>query len=204
MLFLWSVQLTSETIFILRRIKGEIESKIYIDLHVKYSLFLSGFNEMWIFSKGFESTQLQNLMKICPVVTKLFHADRRSDVTKLIVAFRSFANGPTEYLNMTHCDNNVLILVGWSMHKFFFSIIHHPRETVVLWILRWTAMYTPGYRIIHDTSDVNVLCCYIVILCIPCSTFRSCCHFVRNHDFNLRNNQLWTTYIPWFELVTFM
>ena len=32
-------------------------------------------------------------MKISPVGTELFHADRRTDVTKLI-AFRSFANAP--------------------------------------------------------------------------------------------------------------
>ena len=57
-------------------------------------------------------------MKICPVVTKLFHADRRSDMTKLIVAFRSFANGPTNYVNMSYCNNNALILVGWRTQKF--------------------------------------------------------------------------------------
>jgi len=33
-------------------------------------------------------------MKIHPVVAELFRADRRTDMTKLIVAFRSFMNGP--------------------------------------------------------------------------------------------------------------
>jgi len=33
-------------------------------------------------------------MKIRPVEAKLFHADRRTDMTKLIVAFRNFANAP--------------------------------------------------------------------------------------------------------------
>jgi len=33
-------------------------------------------------------------MKICPVAAELFHADGRTDATKLIVAFRSFANAP--------------------------------------------------------------------------------------------------------------
>jgi hypothetical protein len=33
-------------------------------------------------------------MKIRPVGAELFHADRRTDTTKLIVAFRNFANGP--------------------------------------------------------------------------------------------------------------
>ena len=33
-------------------------------------------------------------MKIHPVGTELFHADRRTDMTKLIVAFRNCANVP--------------------------------------------------------------------------------------------------------------
>jgi len=33
-------------------------------------------------------------MDIRPVETKLFHADRRTDMTKLIVAFRNCANAP--------------------------------------------------------------------------------------------------------------
>jgi hypothetical protein len=33
-------------------------------------------------------------MKICPVGAELFHADRRTEMTKLIVAFHDFANAP--------------------------------------------------------------------------------------------------------------
>jgi len=33
-------------------------------------------------------------MKICPVGAELFHADRRTDMTNVIVAFRNFANLP--------------------------------------------------------------------------------------------------------------
>jgi len=33
-------------------------------------------------------------MKIRPVGAELFHADRRTDTEKLIVAFRNFANAP--------------------------------------------------------------------------------------------------------------
>ena len=35
-------------------------------------------------------------MKILQVGTQLFHVDRRTDMTKLIVAFRNFANGPSK------------------------------------------------------------------------------------------------------------
>jgi hypothetical protein len=39
-------------------------------------------------------TQILNFMEIRPVEAKLFHADRRTDTTKLMVAFRNFANAP--------------------------------------------------------------------------------------------------------------
>jgi hypothetical protein len=37
-------------------------------------------------------------IKIRPVGAELFHSDRQTDMTKLIVAFRNFANAPTEIL----------------------------------------------------------------------------------------------------------
>jgi hypothetical protein len=47
----------------------------------------------------FEKTQIYIFIKILPVGTELFHAegrsDRQTDMTKLIVAFRNFANAPT-------------------------------------------------------------------------------------------------------------
>jgi len=36
-------------------------------------------------------------MKIRQVGSDLFHADRRTDMTKLIVAFRNFSNAPKSY-----------------------------------------------------------------------------------------------------------
>jgi hypothetical protein len=41
-----------------------------------------------------KNTQISNLMKIRPVVAELFHADGRTDTTKLIFALRDFANAP--------------------------------------------------------------------------------------------------------------
>jgi len=37
---------------------------------------------------------MQNFMKIRPVGAELFHADRQTDITKQIVAFRYLANAP--------------------------------------------------------------------------------------------------------------
>jgi len=47
------------------------------------------------FSIIFEKNiQISNLMRIRPVGDGLFHADGRTDMTKLTVAFRKFANVP--------------------------------------------------------------------------------------------------------------
>jgi hypothetical protein len=63
-------------------------------LHLKCMLFLSDFNEIWIFHTGFfKKTQILNFMKIRPLESELFHADGRTDMTKLFVTFLSFANG---------------------------------------------------------------------------------------------------------------
>jgi hypothetical protein len=45
-----------------------------------------------MFSK--KSTQTLNSIKNRPVGAELFHADRRTDTTKLTVAFRNFAKAP--------------------------------------------------------------------------------------------------------------
>jgi hypothetical protein len=43
-------------------------------------------------NKFSKNNQISNVTKICLVETKLFHADRQTDMTKLIVIFHNFAN----------------------------------------------------------------------------------------------------------------
>ena len=53
---------------------------------VRFSCNLAFLDSFW------RNAQISNFMKIRPVGAELFHADRRTDVTKIIVAFRNFAN----------------------------------------------------------------------------------------------------------------
>ena len=72
---------------------SEILSYMRKRLHVKYPLFLSNFNKTWIFStEGRKKAQMSNFIKICPVGKEIFHADGRTDMQKLTLAFRNFAN----------------------------------------------------------------------------------------------------------------
>jgi flagellar basal body rod protein FlgG len=48
-----------------------------------------------------KNTGIPNFMKIRPVRAELFHVDGRTDMTKLIVAFRNFANA-SKIVSFTH------------------------------------------------------------------------------------------------------
>ena len=54
--------------------------------------FLWKFNLLDRFSKNI---LISNFTKIRPVGAELFRADRQPDMSKLIIAFRNFANAPT-------------------------------------------------------------------------------------------------------------
>jgi len=50
-------------------------------------------------------------MKIRPVVAELFLADRRTDMTKVIVAFRNFANAPKNCYSATRSPSCLWLYV---------------------------------------------------------------------------------------------
>jgi hypothetical protein len=72
---------------------SEFSSKMWKRLHVKCPLFLSDFNETWIFSKDFRKKALKYQVSSKSVYWKP-SCSIRTDVTKLIVAFRNFSNAP--------------------------------------------------------------------------------------------------------------
>jgi hypothetical protein len=72
---------------------SEILSKLYIGLTVKHQLFFSDCNETWTFWTDFRNMLKSNFMKILSVGSGRTdgQTDGRSNMTKVIVASRSFA-----------------------------------------------------------------------------------------------------------------
>jgi hypothetical protein len=60
---------------------------MYIDLHVKYPLLLSDFNQTENSRQSFEKCQISSFMKIRPVGAEFFRADRQRGMAEVIVAF---------------------------------------------------------------------------------------------------------------------
>ena len=66
-----------------------------VGVHSKCPLLFSDFNESQNFvDRISRNTQISNFTKILPERAELFHANRRTDMTKLIVAFRNSVNAP--------------------------------------------------------------------------------------------------------------
>ena len=64
------------------------DQKMNIGLHVMYPLLLSDFNETWIFFTDFRKILKHQISwKISPLRPELFHADGRTDMTKLRIVF---------------------------------------------------------------------------------------------------------------------
>ena len=78
---------------------GLLRDDLYLYLHVKYPLFLSGFNETWHFLTGF-----RKILKYQIVIPKssrwdpscYMRTDGQTDTTKLTIGFRSFAKAPSK------------------------------------------------------------------------------------------------------------
>ena len=88
----FSVQVLSETFFILRRIERHVTINVYwFSCEVPVILFRFEWNPIFLYRFS-KNNQILNFMKIHPMGAELFHAGGQTDMTKLIVTFRNSAN----------------------------------------------------------------------------------------------------------------
>ena len=111
--FWFSLQVLFET-FLIMWINERDTIKMYFGLHVKYSLFLSDFNENWIVSSDFDKSsniKFHENPSSGSRVVPCGQTVRQTDMTKLVVAFHNFSDVPKTY-------NFPLLLYGcgtWSV-----------------------------------------------------------------------------------------
>ena len=92
-------------------------------LHVKYSLLLSDFDKnMNFLNRLSKNPQISNFMKIRPVGAELFHADGRTDMTKLIVASYSSVDVNSCFVLVLACAHTVH--VG---NNSYLNLISNPK-----------------------------------------------------------------------------
>ena len=90
---------TFKIYLILRRYERDIViniHRLYRGIHIKYTLFLSDFNKIWIFTADFRKIVKYDISwksvqwkPSCSMLT-----DGRTDMTKIIVAYRDFTKAP--------------------------------------------------------------------------------------------------------------
>jgi hypothetical protein len=79
------------------------------DIHLKYPLFFSCFNETGIFSTDFiKNTQISSFMKIGRMGAECFDADGRTDMAKVIIALRTSADATENVELLLRCHRIVL------------------------------------------------------------------------------------------------
>ena len=93
-MFWFSLQLLSETLLILRRTGWEMIKNVYW-----YPLFLLDFNDTWIFSTDFRKIlkyqiSWKSVQWEPDCSMRMDGRTDKTDMMKLIVAFRNFANAP--------------------------------------------------------------------------------------------------------------
>jgi hypothetical protein len=91
-LFWFSLQILYEMFIILRRNQRDIIINIRRSLCKIYVTIFRFWWNLNCLDTVSKNTEMSNMVEIGPVGDELFHAHRRTDMTKLLVAFRNFAN----------------------------------------------------------------------------------------------------------------
>ena len=145
---------------------------MYTRLHVTYRLFLTILMNLGLSRQIFSSnTQISNLMKIRPVGAELFYADGRTDMTKLIVAFRSAANA--------------LLKIGIKNVRTMYKVVQiWPGQTVTclhtnrpghIWTTLYNQQFLPNVFCQRSQFPATVSIFWHIALCasLPACNFHS-------------------------------
>ena len=130
--FWFSLQLLSATFLILRSIEGNTNIMYTYRCSGTVPLFLADFNETWFFSKDFrKKIKYRISRKFLQWEAKCsMRTDGRTDMTKLTVAFRNFANAPK---NSTFCP-----------HSVFMCFVRISEQTAIIFLysINWLVCIT--------------------------------------------------------------
>jgi len=105
--FWFSIQLPSEIFLVPRTNEGGMTTRVHRS-SCKVLFFYQIFTKIDFFDRLPKNARISIFMKICPVGVVVFHADGRTGrerwtgMTKLIVAFRNFANTPKKWTRLSH------------------------------------------------------------------------------------------------------
>ena len=132
-----------------------------------------------------KKVQIPNFMKICPVESELFYADRWTDIQKLIVAFRTSENAPKNWKStslvripsfyetqqfitiFTTARYYTLLspLISWKIHYMLnyhlclrlpsYILSSLPTKTLKKFFLSCKACYMPWHMSSFLTYDIN-------------------------------------------------
>jgi hypothetical protein len=113
-----------EKFLILRKIQRDIIINVH-RFYVKYSLFLSGINQIWIFSTDFRKKQTlntkchKNSFSGIHVVSCGTNGQTHGYMTKVTTVFQNFANAPEH-----HLGTNTLVQMA---PKFYYDVFQSCR-----------------------------------------------------------------------------
>ena len=151
-----------------------------IGLNVKYALFLSDFNETWIFSREFlKRIKYQFSWKSVQWwPSDSVPMDRQTDITKLTVIFRNSADAP----KISHCFEEMLRLLLQAVHEIWHVIRRHGIRDLSSSHRRCWSFISSGMWCYYDGfvfSDVS-----IHLLLYPEDERTAACRNVNNYSIN--------------------
>ena len=167
---------------------------MYVVLHVDYPLLLSDFNETWIFSTDFR--KMRRFYGNLSDGSRVFHAGGQTDMTKLIVVYRNYANAPKKH---TLC---VSVLMFSGVQGPCCALAYIVRLWVwYIWVRTVHRVLTvsPQQETVYDHSCLLSDFAYITFFLYHMSMTNT-----RRNLFPIEYQWVFHWYSVWFEHILFM